>query len=252
MILDTKQGRIEFTIPKHYTREGTGIGYKVSGGADSAIVGWLLCKTIVEECNSDPIVYPITMDQPGKAYQVKFAKGVVAFLKEQWPTVTFGEHITGLGSDPIVEVNPHIGDEGKANPNYNEDQRILAQQFLDNLTIRCLFNGVTANPSEFVGQDKLHQQLSMPPERNKTDKPLPIQYYGNPHTFPPHWGTPGNVFSPLINVDKKAVAELYEYYGLLDTLFPITRSCEDWTTDFSSHCGVCWFCLERKWGFGKL
>ena len=81
MLIDTTQGNIEFTIPKHFKS----IGYKVSGGADSAIVGWMLCKTIVEECNSEPVVYPITMDQPGKAYQVKFAKGVVAFLKLHWP-----------------------------------------------------------------------------------------------------------------------------------------------------------------------
>lgn len=244
MILETQQGLIEFTIPKHFNN----IGYKVSGGADSAIVGWLLCKTIVEECNSDPVVYPITMDQPGKAYQVKFAKGVVAFLKQQWPTVTFGEHFTGVGSEPITEVNPHMGDEGKANPNYNEDQSVITEKLFDDYKIRCLFNGVTANPSEFVGQDEKHQQVSMPPERNKTGKPLPIQYHrdleGHRH--------PGEVFSPLVNIDKKGVAEIYNYFGLIDTLFPLTRSCEDWTEDFSAHCGKCWFCLERLWGFGKL
>ena len=248
MIVELQQGTIEFTIPKHFNN----IGFKVSGGADSAIVGWMLCKTIVEECNSDPIVYPISMNQPGKAYQVKFGKGVVAFLKEHWPTVTFGEHFTGTGSEPITEINPHMGNQGKANPNYEEDQAKITQKLFDDLKIRCLFNGVTANPSEFVGQDELHMKVSMPPERNKTDKPLPIQYYGDPTTFPDDWGTPGNVFSPLINIDKKGVAELYDHFGLMDTLFPLTRSCENWTDDFSAHCGKCWFCLERLWGFGKL
>jgi len=247
MLIETTQGNIEFTIPKHYKN----IGYKVSGGADSAIVGWMLCKTIVEECNSEPVVYPITMDQPGKAYQVKFAKGVVAFLKLHWPTVTFSEHITGVGSEPITVVDPHMGDEGKANPNYNDDQRIITQRLLDQLKVRCIFNGVTANPSEFVGQDERHQQVSMPPERNRTGTPLPIQYSQDPHEHPDFNG-PGNVYSPLINIDKKGVKELYEYFGVLDSLFPLTRSCENWTDDFSSHCGVCWFCLERLWGFGRI
>ena len=247
MLIETTQGNIEFTIPKHYKN----IGYKVSGGADSAIVGWILCKTIVEEYNSEPVVYPITMDQPGKAYQVKFAKGVVAFLKLHWPTVTFGEHFTGIGSEPITVVDPHMGDKGKANPNYNEDQRIITQKLLDQLKVRCIFNGVTANPSEFVGQDKRHQQVSMPPERNKTGTPLPVQYSQDPHEHPDFNG-PGNVYSPLINIDKKGVKELYEHFGVLDTLFPLTRSCENWTDDFSSHCGVCWFCLERLWGFGRI
>lgn len=248
MLIETTQGNIEFTIPKHYKN----IGYKVSGGADSAIVGWILCKTIVEECNSEPVVYPITMDQPGKAYQVKFAKGVVAFLKLHWPTVTFGEHITGVGSEPITVVDPHMGDKGKANPKYYQDQANITQKLLDELKVRCIFNGVTANPNEFVGQDEKHQQVSMPPERNKTDKPLPIQYYGDPSTYPEDWPTPGNTFSPLINIDKKGVAELYKHFNVLDSLFPLTRSCENWTDDFSSHCGVCWFCLERLWGFGRI
>ena len=248
MLIETKQGPIEFTIPKHFNN----IGFKVSGGADSAIVGWMLCKTIVEECNSEPVIHPITMDQPGKAYQVKFAKGVIAFLKLHWPSVTFGEHITGLGSQPITEVNPHMGDEGKANPRYNEDQEDLVKPLLENKDIRCLFNGTTANPSEFVGQDKKHQEVSMPPERNKRDIPFPVQYSGDPSTWIKTQGTPGEVYSPLINQDKKGVADLYRHFGVLDSLFPLTRSCEDWTDDFSDHCGVCWFCLERQWGFGRL
>jgi 7-cyano-7-deazaguanine synthase in queuosine biosynthesis len=35
-------------------------------------------------------------------------------------------------------------------------------------------------------------------------------------------------------------------------IFPITRSCESWTNDFSKHCGECWWCKEREWGFGRL
>ena len=68
----------------------------------------------------------------------------------------------------------------------------------------------------------------------------------------------GNTFFPLINIDKQGVKELYEKFGLLDTLYPLTRSCESFTDDFSKHCGeykdeqdVCWFCKERYWGFGR-
>ena len=48
-------------------------------------------------------------------------------------------------------------------------------------------------------------------------------------------------FKPLVNIDKKGVAELYEILGVTDTLFPLTRSCEDFTDDFSKHCEECWF-----------
>ena len=60
-----------------------------------------------------------------------------------------------------------------------------------------------------------------------------------------------NTWRPLINVDKKGVAEHYTRLGVLEELFPLTRSCEVHTTDFSEHCGECWFCKERLWGFGR-
>jgi len=61
-----------------------------------------------------------------------------------------------------------------------------------------------------------------------------------------------NGFAPFSNVDKKAIAELYEHYNLIDTLFPMTRSCEAETNYFSKHCGKCWWCGEREYGFGRL
>lgn len=70
-------------------------------------------------------------------------------------------------------------------------------------------------------------------------------------------------FKPFVNSDKKVIAELYEKYDLMETLFPITRSCEfDPTNEFfhnrkivdpgMGHCGRCWWCEERKWAFGRL
>ena len=59
--------------------------------------------------------------------------------------------------------------------------------------------------------------------------------------------------SPLkiFNFDKKELAQIYKEYDLLDTLFPVTRSCEGWQ-NITGHCGKCWWCEERMWGFGKL
>jgi len=41
---------------------------------------------------------------------------------------------------------------------------------------------------------------------------------------------------------------------LLDSLFPITRTCEENAYDptIVPHCGECVWCQERLWGFGKL
>jgi 7-cyano-7-deazaguanine synthase in queuosine biosynthesis len=62
---------------------------------------------------------------------------------------------------------------------------------------------------------------------------------------------------PWLNVDKRQIHEYYKNYNLLDTLFPITRSCE-WISSMkvknpgNKHCGECWWCEERKWAFERL
>ena len=59
-----------------------------------------------------------------------------------------------------------------------------------------------------------------------------------------------NFYMPFINEDKKNIAKLYEEFNLMETLFPLTLSCTDSKT--LDHCDACWWCEERKWGFGKL
>ncbi len=63
-------------------------------------------------------------------------------------------------------------------------------------------------------------------------------------------GPRGEFYSPFFNIDKRKIRELYDHYGLLDGLYPITRSCESFTLR-SGHCGRCWWCRERLWAFGK-
>jgi len=66
---------------------------------------------------------------------------------------------------------------------------------------------------------------------------------------------PEGTHFPWKNFTKKDLANLYEVHDLLDTLFPLTRSCEgeaEETMNFTKHCGRCWWCQERMWAFGKL
>lgn len=58
-------------------------------------------------------------------------------------------------------------------------------------------------------------------------------------------------YSPWWNQNKKFIAGVYKDFGQLETLFPLTRSCENGRV-LSGHCGRCWFCQERKWAFGRL
>lgn len=59
------------------------------------------------------------------------------------------------------------------------------------------------------------------------------------------------VYKPFVNLNKKDIAEMYRALGVEEQLFKVTRSCET-PEHIGSHCGVCWWCDERKWAFGYL
>jgi hypothetical protein len=59
-----------------------------------------------------------------------------------------------------------------------------------------------------------------------------------------------NAYTPFVNINKREIAKLYKNLEIED-LYPVTRSCESLTLT-TGHCGKCWWCKERIWGFGYL
>ncbi len=64
------------------------VGLKISGGVDSAITGYILTKYIHEE-RPDIKIQPMTVNQVGKAYQIKFAKHIIEFYKKEFGNYFF-------------------------------------------------------------------------------------------------------------------------------------------------------------------
>ena len=220
MIIPHSKHILNIAVPNNVNR----IGLKISGGADSAIVGYILSKYVVDE-RPDIVIVPITVDQEGKAFQIIFAKRIIEFYKSIFGNI-YTEHKTMVS--PLPE-----------NENYIKVQEELTKKLYAENEIQFHFAGITLNPPEGSIPFFIYELgWQDPPDRVRTD------------TFK-------NVYQdnrclPLINFDKKDVAELYNYFDVIDTLFPLTRSCEMYTDDFSEHCDNCWFCAERKWGFNKL
>ena len=219
MIVKTSQATITINVDPSQTK----IGIKLSGGLDSAIVAYLLCKYIHEE-RPDCTLIPFTVIHSFKPYNLWFASKVKWWLKEHFPTVQWHkEHFT-------IHSN---GDD------YNERMEELQEDLKSKNIIDCKFSGVTANPPLEV-----YKQWS-PDDTN--DEPTP----GRDREQELKDTSFGRI---LVNIDKKGVAELYKKFGLMDTLFNVTRTCEETELDPSvtPHCGKCWWCEERRWGFGKL
>ena len=138
------------------------------------------------------------------------------------------------------------------------------KEHLDNKTVDIVYTGITKFPPDEVYEnwDEKLPSFHVDFRRDKNIHPL----FGIQINIPA--GTDcGNVtiggeikdkivsdkrvYSPLINNNKRDVAKIYRFFNVEKELFPVTRSCEN-DKHLDSHCGKCWWCQERIWGFGYL
>lgn len=189
------------------------IGIKMSGGADSSLVAYLVVDRISKD-GVDTKIHPIIIVEEEAPFQEIFASTVIEFIershrfKFERPKVSHHP----VGHDKIKKLR-------------QVESELRGQ-------LDMMVSGVTQSPNPIEFDE------SGGPDENRRGK------------FPEIWD--GWMYTPFVNMDKKDIARIYQQYGLIDTLFPLTRSCVAATTDFSKHCGKCWWCKEREWAFGKL
>lgn len=197
------------------------IGIKMSGGADSSIVAFMLAKYVAEE-RPDIELIPITVVQQGKSYQQQFSSRVIDFI-EQTFKIKFGFHYTDISNELSLNVTT---------------QQNLVSRLYDQDIIDIHYVGITQNPPIDIAES--FGDFNLPTDDRSSSSRKPTV------------SSDGRVFLPLRNINKQGVAELYNFFNVTDTLFPLTRSCEQFTDDFRFHCKTnCWFCAERFWGFAR-
>jgi 7-cyano-7-deazaguanine synthase in queuosine biosynthesis len=125
---------------------------------------------------------------------------------------------------------------------------------------------VVAHLSKVTGRRDVHHHVSYVAEQTKTNLWDEVNTYLQSGTIqavysgvtanPP---VNGRLLTPWTNFNKQTIAQLYAQENLMDSLFPLTRSCEwapvmgeDIPDPHGAHCGQCWWCQERYWGFGRL
>jgi hypothetical protein len=62
------------------------------------------------------------------------------------------------------------------------------------------------------------------------------------------------LYKPFVNLDKKFVAEIFLQNNLMDSLFPLTKSCcggPELTENYTKPCQRCYHCFEKYWAFGR-
>lgn len=215
---------VEFGIPEPHKK----ICINVSGGADSALLLWMLI-TYCEECIPDAEIHVVTSANPIKGW-----------YNAKWSAKTIDRILELTGSNLIKSHYTF----------YSDDQRRIeidaAERILYKLNgITLTINGTTQNPPAEVEHLLIGRY-----EPRDVGHGRPT--FSNLTTKIVRW-------MPVMNVDKRMIAYLYNYFNLTNTLLPFTRSCEqaaiynnDSPNWMITHCGECWWCKERAWAFEEI
>ena len=219
---------MELVLNKNWKR----IGISLSGGADSALLAYLILK----ESSAD--IYFTTQIRMWKTrpWQRYIAQDVVEWFRKNFPNRI--EHIEGFIPPEMEEPNTtYITDEyGKLKPGNRIILRAHNEWIAHNYKLDAWYAAVNKNPDiEIPGA------LA---ERNEGVLPL--------HTT--HMGV--DICHPFVYTTKDWIVKQYINENILD-LFNITRSCEgefkdlDYTTytprQIVPTCGECFWCKEREW-----
>ena len=228
---------LNIKIPSH-TPGGNKIhtvGVWMSGGADSTVLCYLLAKKIKEE-NLPVKLKPLTVQkQPGVSDFLLVTEKIKELLDAK-----------ELFEDQVVYPAPASGWI------YSEYQAIYAiknKENIKNNEFQVLFSGITTNPPEEV-QRRFNWGILQDVEDirgagkvKEKERYFTVEHESKNYEF--------YEIKPFFDLNKQAISCLYKEHNLLETLFPLTRSCE--AQDLSTgHCGKCWWCEERFWAFGRL
>lgn len=190
------------------------IGISCSGGTDSSLLLYLL----MANCKDTIHIFTLSNNLKGRSNAV-----IVPRVIERCIQLT--------GNTNIVHHSWYA--EEQTETSLFDPQR----QFLREEKIKAIFSAVTSNPpSDVKFRTGSGDQDLRDPSINKEE----VSFNGF-------------FFTPFANKDKKTVAKIYQELDLIDSLFPITRSCEAIDKiEYYDHCGQCWWCEERQWGFGRV
>jgi len=127
--------------------------------------------------------------------------------------------------------------------------------------LNFILSGATLNPPLEV-----QRELRMEHEFN-VDRNTPMENRLTTHYYKEMPGIPKYEYSPFRNNNKKDIAGICVELGLMDTLFPVSETCETEPFKYTGHvlkekygmtydrpgiepCQGCWPCREKYWAYG--
>ncbi len=204
------------------------VGVLVSGGADSAILLYVLMKYVTNTLHIYSSINVGIVTEQGPAFD--------NVVKEC-------SRLTG-NQNFVIHKNVLAVDDSKV---YFK----MCNDALNSGDIDILYKGLTVFPDHDVWAD---WPLTPDFQENYDARPPGvIQSLWGLKNFKgdPECSIDERLYKPWVNKNKKDIAEIYRALNVEKELYPISRSCEAWPME-GQHCGKCWWCRERIWGFGYL
>lgn len=224
---------MEFKIPP----QSKNIIVNVSGGVDSALLLYITVKYLQKNL-PDANLNVLTCANKAKMYwNGTRASSVVNYVLTKTSFNKFNTHYTFYRPEQenqyFIDMETKLWDSG----------------FID-----TRIEGTTKNPPAHVkvirsdGEKILLREYGGNIEKRNNPTKLQCKTIEESNKI-------GHLISPWINVDKSFIADQYKKFNLNDELLPLTRSCEarpEKHKHFDQPCGMCWWCLEKKWAFGHF
>ena len=226
------------TIP--FDRTWRSIAISVSGGADSALLAYLLLQLAKGQ---DVHIITHTRMWKTRPWQSYVSKQVYDWLVSKFPEINFIRHTNFTAPDvEYGNMGPSITDEyGKAVSGDNAQSRAFSEYTCFYNNIDAYFNAVSRNPRN-VDLNGMKERDIDPTDDNQH---LVLQQHMD------KWA-----IHPFRFIEKSWIISQYKRLDILD-LLDITRSCEgefdgiDYTTyvpgQYVPVCGKCFWCKEREW-----
>ena len=136
--------------------------------------------------------------------------------------------------DDIIEIDKYIECTDNDSPRFKPWHEVIKMSMihmLEDFDIDELYTGDNMNPP-----------IEYFPEFNTNGKPP--RAWNIPSLFPDLWAS--KIKCPLHHLYKYHIIDLANKNNIN---LRHTHSCIENTRD---HCGECWFCLERAWGYNQL
>jgi hypothetical protein len=217
------------------------IAISLSGGADSALLTYLLCSMIDHHTTVHCINH--TRMWKTRPWQSWYYNNVFNWFEERFSNIDFVRHVNFISPElEYGNIGPTVLDEyGKLVSGDNIEKRAFAEYICYTNNIDAHYNAVTRNPKGVDFSGMIERDVDPTPE----NRHLEIKEHMG------RWAC-----HPFRFIDKRWIVKQYRRLDIME-LFEITRSCEgefqglDYKTYVQGQevptCGKCFWCKEREW-----